>query len=345
MTTSLARASAVGIGELTGGQKVAILWMALGAEAAAMLSAKLFPDEVEAISYEIARLDNVKREVADAVLAEWLETTLAASYLTEGGVEFARDVLEKAFGAQKAAIILKRVQSQLSENIGMHRLRNADPEQLSHMLRGEHPQTIALALAHLDTAQTAAIVKELEPTLGGEVVYRMARMEKGSPDMLQLIERSLGSEMEMDAQGGTSLSGGPAAVAAILNLLNASLEKVLLDGVAAKDPALCEQIKNLMFVFEDLQSLDDRSLQRLLRELDTKELALALKASTPELKGRITKVMSQRASEALTEELELLGPVRMRDVEAAQTSIVAQVRRLEESGEIVLSGASDDLVL
>ncbi len=237
------------------------------------------------------------------------------------------------------------MQSQLTENLGLHRLRGADPQQLAHMLRGEHPQTVALVLAHIDTEKTAAILKEIEPALGSEVVWRMAKMEKGSPEMLQLIERSLGSEMDLASSQGTSLSGGPAAVAAVLNLLNASLEKTIMDGVTERDPILSEAIKNLMFVFEDIQSLDDRSLQRLLREMDTKELALALKAASGELRTRMTGVMSQRAAEALNEEMEMLGPVRMRDVEAAQSNIVAAIRRLEEAGEIVIGGGSDDMVV
>jgi flagellar motor switch protein FliG len=345
MANNLSLARMTDTSALSGKQKAAILCMVLGSDSASKLTQKLFPDEVEAISYEIARLEHVKGELADAVLSEWVESSLAAGYLAEGGVDYARDILEKAFGSHKAGAVLKRVQSQLTENLGLHRLRNADPQQLAHMLRGEHPQTVALVLAHIDTDKTASILKEIDPVLGSEVVYRMAKMEKGSPEMLQLIERSLGSEMDLASSQGTSLSGGPAAVAAVLNLLNASLEKELLDGVAERDPALCEQIKNLMFVFEDIQSLDDRSLQRLLREMDTKELALALKAASGELKTRITGVMSQRAAEALNEEMELLGPVRMRDVEAAQSNIVAQVRRLEEAGEIVVGGAADDLVV
>jgi len=171
-------------------------------------------------------------------------------------------------------------------------------------------------------------------------------MEKVSPEMLHLIERSLGAETDLTTSEGMSVSGGPKAVAAVLNLISPSLEKELLDGVAVTDPDLCVQIKNLMFVFEDLVGLDDRSLQRLLREVDSKALALALKAASPELKAKILGVMSQRAVTALEEEMEFMGPVKLRDVEAAQTSIVQEVRALEESGEIVLSsgGADDELV-
>jgi flagellar motor switch protein FliG len=212
------------------------------------------------------------------------------------------------------------------------------------MMRGEHPQTVALILAHLEPAHTANVLKELDPQLGSEVVFRMARMEKVSPDMLQLIERSILAETDLAPTPGMSASGGPAAVAAVLNLVTPSLEKIILDGVSMKDAGLCEQIKNLMFVFEDLVSLDDRSLQRLLREVDSKELALALKQASNEVRNKIMGSMSQRAVQALKEEIEMLGPSRKTDVEKAQTNIVSTVRKLEESGEIVLSGGGDDLV-
>jgi flagellar motor switch protein FliG len=213
------------------------------------------------------------------------------------------------------------------------------------MMRGEHPQTIAVILSHLEPQHTANVLKEIEPEIGSEVVYRMARMEKVSPELLSIIERSIAAETDLSVQQGMSASGGPAAVAAVLNFVNASLEKVLLDGVQSKDPALCDQIKNLMFVFEDIQTLDSRAIQRVLRDVDSKELALALKAASVELKTKIMSAMSQRAVQALTDEMELLGPSRMRDVEAAQANIVAVVRKLEEAGEIVLNGGEDDLLL
>jgi len=331
---------------LSGRQKVAVLCMALGAESAARITQQLSSEEAEAISYEIARLDAITTELAEEVLTEWLELTLALDSVSAGGLDYAREVLEKAYGHPRAQQILKRIQSQLADTAGLYRLRKADPQQLGSMFRNEHPQTIALLLAHLEPAHTAAVLKELDPATGSEVVFRMAKMEKVSPDMLHLIERSIGSEADLSLGQGMSTSGGPAAVAAILNFTAGSLEKTLLDGVAARDQKLCEEIKNLMFVFEDLASLDDRSLQRLLREVDAKQLALALKAASDDLKSRITGAMSQRAVQALEEEMEFMGPVRLRDVEQAQAAIVAQVRALEEAGEVVISGGeADDLVI
>jgi flagellar motor switch protein FliG len=330
---------------LSGRQKAAIVCMAIGAEHAAKLTAGLHPEEAEIVALEMAQLDRVPQATIDVVLAEWLETTLGVDSISAGGVEFAKDVLEKAFGSAKAQTILKRIQGQLADSDRFGRLRRADPQQLGNTLRGEHPQTIALILAHLDPIHVAAIIRELEPAIGGEVMFRIARMEKVSPEMISLVERAIGSEADLAFSQGMSSVGGPAAVAAVLNLVSSSLEKEVLDLVAEKDPQLSEQIKNLMFVFEDLTSLDDKSLQRVLREVDVKQLALALKAASPELKTKIMGTMSQRAVTGLREEMEFLGPVKMRDVEAAQTDIVSKVRALEETGEIVLSGGSDDVII
>lgn len=343
MAITLARSHQ--LDQLSGTQKVAILCMVLGSESASMITQKLAQEEVEQISYEIARMDRVSNEATEAVLAEWLEVMLAADSIAAGGVEFAREVLERAFGNQKAVTILKRIQMQISETAGLHRLRNADPQQLGNMLRGEHPQTVALILAHLEPQHTASVLKELDPSFGAEVVLRMARMEKVSPDMLVLIERSILTETDLNATQGLTTSGGPAVVAEVLNLVTPSLEKAIMRGVEERDPSLCEQIRNLMFVFEDIVSLDERSLQRLLREIDVKELALALKSASNELKNKMMGAMSQRASSALKEEMEMLGPSRKRDVEASQTAIVAMIRKLEDAGEIVVGGGADDVVV
>ena len=330
---------------LSGRQKLAVVCMAVGPEVAARLTGSLGTDDAELLTYEIAQMDRVDAATTEAVLTEWLEAALGVESLTTGGLEFARDVLERAYGRQKAEQILRRITAQLGDTAGLRRLRKADPQQLATTLRGEHPQTVALVLAHLDPAHTAAVLRELPTAFGGDVLFRMAKMEKVSPEMLQLIERALSAEADLNFQGGMSTAGGPAAVAAVLNLMSGPLEKELLDGVGERDAALSEQIQNLMFVFEDLLALDDKSLQRLLREVDAKQLALALKAASEELKGKILGCMSQRAVGALNEEMEFMGPVKMRDVEAAQSAIVTQVRKLEETGEIVLTAGSDDVLV
>ena len=331
---------------LTGAQKAAIFCMSVGGEAARTVLRGLSPEEVEAISFEVARMETVDPEVAQEVLLEWMDMKRAVASLAGGGEEYARQILEDAFGVQRATHILKRIQGQLTDQANLQQLRKADAGQLTNILRNEHPQVIALILAHLDSVHTANVLKELGPETGKAVVYRMAVMDKVSPEMLQLIERSVGEEIELNFAQGMATSGGPQAVATVLNLLNPSLEMELLEGLQDADAELCEQVKNLMFVFEDIITLDDRALQRLLREVDLKQLALALKPATQELKQRISGALTSRASEALQEEIEYLGPQRMRDVEAAQVAIVGKIRMLEEMGEIVInSGAGDDEII
>lgn len=331
------------ISDLNGRQKAAIVCMVLGADPAAKLQQKLSPDESEAIGVEIARLNAVESTLAEEVLQEWVGMLGVSDSIAHGGLDYAQKMMESAYGSTQAASMLKRIQTQLADTAGLHRLRSADAGQLSTMLRNEHPQTIALILAHLNPAQTATVLKDLAPELGSEVVYRMATMAKVSPDMLQLIERSIWTE-ELQTQQGLSTSGGPQAVAAILALIPGASEKALLEGVAQRDQALATQIRDLMFVFEDITGLDDKSVQRLLREVEVKTLALALKGASEGLTAKIMGGMSSRAVSSLQEEMENLGPQRKRDVEKAQSTIVTALRALEEAGEIVLSGAADDVV-
>ncbi|RMH22209.1 MAG: flagellar motor switch protein FliG [Gemmatimonadetes bacterium] len=344
MATALAKREAPALEELTGRQKTAILLMALGEEASAEVTRNLSPDEVEAISFEIARMDKVDPEVVEHVLEEWQHTERAAFSLASGGVDFARRVLEKAFGPAKAQTLLKRIEAQLHDHISLAHLRNADPQQLTAMIRNEHPQIMALTMAYLDPAQTATIIRELDPGLRPDIILRIARMEKVMPDVLKIVQESFGDEADLSMTGDGTTAGGPEAVAEVLNLVASGLEKELLEGVAEEDPELSEQIKNLMFVFEDIQKLDDKGITRLLRDVETRELALALKMASEELKDRILGTLSSRARDALVEEMEFLGPQRVSDVEAAQANIVKMARALEEAGEIVIGG-SDDMVI
>ncbi len=333
------------IDELTGRQKVAILLMALGEEASAEITRNMAPDEVEAISFEIAKMDNVEADLVEEILDEWQKTEQAAISIAEGGFDYAKRVLEKAFGPSKASQVLKRIEAQLSDHISLSHLRNADPQQLTAIIRNEHPQTMALILAFLDPGQTAAVLREIDTDLGSEVLLRMARMEKVMPDVLKLVEESLGADSDLSLTGGSgSAAGGPESVAEVLNLVSSTLEKDLLDGVADHDMDLSEQIKNLMFVFEDIIKLDERGITRLLRDVESKELALGLKAASDELKMKILGTMSSRARDSLEEEMEFLGPVRVSDVEGAQANIVKMARALEEAGEIVI-GASEDAMI
>lgn len=328
-------------GALTGGQKCAVLCMVLGTEHAAKVMQLLSAEEQETLTREIAQLQRVKGESVDGVLQEYRDLARAVQSVAQGGVDYARTILEQAVGASRAKSILERIRDQLTES-GLKRLKKAAPDVLLGVLRGEHPQTLALIIAHLDVRQSAAVIEVMEPDLAGEVLWRVARMEKVSPEMVALVEAGLGSKADLSLSQEMTLSGGPSAVANVLNLTAPSLEKTLMEAIGSRDVDLANQIKGLMFVFEDLKLLDGRSMQRVLRDVDGKELALALKAASAELKQQILKNMSERASQALQEEMEYLGPVKVKDVEAAHVRIIQVVRTLEESGEVVLSGRGGD---
>jgi len=342
MATAVAKR--LSVEDLTGQQKVAVLLMAVGEEPSAQITKNLEPEEVEAISFEIAKMDRVPPDVVNAVLEEWAHTEEAALSLASGGVDFAGRVLEKAFGSSKASHVLKRIESQLHDHISLTHLRSADTQQLTAIIRNEHPQTIALILAFLDPSQTGAILREVDAAVGSDILLRIARMDRVMPDVLRIIEESVGTGSDLSLAGDGSAAGGPEAVAEVLNLLSSSVEKELLDAVAEQDIELSEQIKNLMFVFDDISKLDDKGIARLLRDTDTRELSMALKLASEELKDKILGAMSSRARDSLLEEMEFLGPVRVSDIEQAQASIVKTARTLEEAGEIIIGG-SDDMVV
>ncbi len=330
--------------ELTGTQKVAVLLMALGEEASSQVTRSLPPEDVETISFEIARLGRVEPTVVNAVLKEWQETERAAFSLAEGGTDYAKRILVKAFGEQKASQIFKRIEAQLSQTLILGPLQRADARQIAAFIRNEHPQTMALVLAYLPSRQTSDVLREIPSELGSEILLRMARMEKVLPDVLQVVERILGADTKVTFQGSTLTTGGPEAVASVLNELSGSLEKELLDGLARQDQELSRQIKELMFVFEDIVRLDDDTITRILREVENRTIALALKVASEELKERILGGLTARARGALLEEMEFLGPVRMREVEEAQSEVVSTIRAMEEAGQITISGGDDVMV-
>lgn len=327
--------------QLDGVQKAAILCMALGAEASARILQQLGPEEVEMVSREIASTPSVRSEAVDSVLNEYHDVLRAVESIAQGGVDYARQILESALGPQRAKSVLEKIQEQMVET-GLTKLKRAAPEVLNSVLRGEHPQTIALVLAHLDPKLAAGVVEAMGHDLSGDVLYRIARMEKVSPEVLQLVEAGLGARSDLTLSQEMTASGGPAAVAKVLNQLPGGTEKVLLDAINSRGHQVAEEIRSLMFVFEDLRLLDGRSMQRLLRDIEGKQLAMALKASSEELKEHILKNMSERAASALAEEMELIGPVKVKDVEAAHGNIVKIARGLQEQGEIVVERASDD---
>jgi flagellar motor switch protein FliG len=327
--------------DLNGGQKCAVLCMVLGTEQSAKVMQLLSPAEVENLTREIAQLPRVRGVLVDNVLQEYREVARAIQSVAQGSVDYARQVLEQAIGITRAKVILDRIQEQMAET-GLKRLKKAQPDVLLSVLRGEHPQTLALILAHLDVKQAAGVIEAMERDLAGDVLFRVARMEKVSPEMLALVEAGLGSKADISLTQEMKLSGGPSAVASVLNLTVPSLEKALIEAIGARDQDLANQIKGLMFVFEDLKLLDGRAMQRVLRDVDGKELALAMKAASDQLKQHILKNMSERAAAALQEEIEFLGPVKVKDVEASHLRIIQAVRSLEEAGEIAISGRGGD---
>jgi flagellar motor switch protein FliG len=329
---------------LDGPQKAAVLFMAIGADQAAKVMQLLNPDQVEMLGREIAAMPAVAADVVDNVLSEYREVAHAVQQLAQGGVEYAKRILDQAYGPARAKEMLDKIRESITES-GLRRLKRASPEVLLGVLRGEHPQTVALIMAHLDFRQASAVIEAMEPELASDVLFRVARMEKVSPEMLALVESGLASKADLSLSQEMTMSGGPLAVANMLNIAGPTLEKTLLEMMGQRDQKLVEQIKSLMFVFEDLSLLDARAMQRLLRDIDSKEIALALKVASPELQTKILSAMSERAAEALREEMEFLGPVKVKDVEGAQARVILQVRQLEEQGEIQIMGrGSDELV-
>lgn len=329
---------------LSGAQKSAVLCMALGAETSARIMQQLSPDEMEVVSRIVAQTPVVRAEMVDEVLTEYTEVGRAVQQVAQGGVDYAREILEGALGPSKARSLLDKIQEQLVET-GMTRLKKAAPEVLHSVLRSEHPQTVALVLAHLEPRVAASVVEIMDGPSAGEVLYRMARMEKVSPEMLQLVETGLGGRSDLTLSTAMTASGGPAAVAKVLNFTTGLVEKTLLEAITDRNTGVADAIRNLMFVFEDLKLLDAKSMQRVLRDIDTKELAVALKAASDELKQHILKNMSERGGNALREEIEMLGPVKVKDVEAAHGNIVKTVRALQEQGEVVIERGTDDEVI
>ena len=341
MSIALALSSKDGPAPPSGVRKAAILCLVLGKDAAANVMKLLGPGEVEDLSREIAVTRAVEPVIVQDVLTEFRGVFQAAEAAARGGVSVAQDMLERALGPARARIILERIQEQITDT-GLRRLKKAAPELLMNVLRGEHPQTIALILAHLDSRQSATVIAAMEHELAGDVLLRVARMDKVSPEMLAMVEAGLASKTDLSLSQEMTISGGPSTVAKVLNLTGGTLEKTLLEAIDRKSPDIASQVKNLMFVFEDLKLLDGKAMQRLLREIDSKELALSLKAASEELKQYIFSNMSERAAAALKEELEFMGSVKVRDVEASHSRIIEAMRSLEDQGEIMISGRGGD---
>lgn len=331
--------------KITGRQKAAILLISLGPERSAQVMKHFNDEEIEQLTLEIANIRKISNEQREKILEEFYQLYMANEYIAKGGIEYAKEVLEKALGNQKAISIINRLTSSLQVR-PFDFVRKADASQLLSFIQGEHPQTIALIMAYLEPDQAAVILSSLPAELQAEVAKRIAILDRTSPEIIKEIEGVLEKKFSNLLIHDFSTAGGVSSIVQILNKVDRSTEKTILETLEIQDPELAEEIKKLMFVFEDIILLDDRSVQQVLREVDQKDLALALKGSSEEVKNKVKKNMSKRAAELIEEELEFMGPVRLRDVEEAQQRIVGIIRQLEESGEIIISrGGGDELIV
>ena len=321
-------------------QRVAIVMLALGEETSGEVMKYLTDREVEEITEALATLKNVSADVMDKVLEEFEAGLMAGNWVSQGGVDFARQALERAVGPRKAQEILDRISSTVTS--GFYILRNVPADQIAPFISHEHPQSIALILSQLDADQASGILTQLPERMQPDVAYRIATMENIAPNVLKEMEMSL-EETLKDMLGGNQDAGGPKVVADMLNLTGSSVEKNVLDNMENMDPNTAESVRNLMFVFEDILKLSDREIQILLREVDQKDLVIALKSSSEELKEKVLGNMSDRVRQFVTEEMDFTGPMRLSEVEEVQLRIVQMVRQLEEQGQItILSGDADD---
>jgi len=325
----------------TGPQKVAVFLVAIGVEKSVPLLKLLPEDEVEKVTIEIAKLKNLPSEIVSEIVMDYYEMMLADKFVTKGGLSYAQDMLENAYGLDRAKKLLKKVKN-ATEVTGFRLLQSINPGELLNYLQKEHPQTIALILANMKHGQAAGIISELPTELQGEVAYRLATMGKTSPELLQEIEEALTTQMGGTFGSRMSKSGGAKALAEILNSASRGVDTNILETLIQKDPELATEIKNLMFVFEDVTTLRDKDIQKILKSIDSKSLAMALKVVSENLREKIFNNMSQQASDALAEEIEYLGPVRLREVEEAQVNIVENVREMENRGEITLNESDED---
>lgn len=331
--------------ELKGIQKAAILLIALGPEKSSLIFKHLKEEEIEDLTLEIANTKSVTPQVKEKVINEFYEVCLAQQYIAEGGIGYAKELLEKALGADKAMDVIGKLTASLQVK-PFEFVKKTDASQLLNFIQDEHPQTIALILSYLSAGQAATILSALIPEKQAEVARRIATMDRTSPDVIKEVERVLESKLSSLVNQDYTIIGGVDAVVEILNTVDRGTEKHIMETLEVEEPELADEIRKKMFVFEDILLLDDRAIQRVLRDVDNNDLAIACKGSTEEVQNAIFSNMSKRLAEMIKEDMEFMGPVRMKDVEEAQQKIVNIIRKLEDSGEIVISrGGGDEIVV
>ncbi len=329
--------------DLTGRKKAAILLVALGPEIAADIYRNLTDAEIEQVTVEIAALGSMSADTINLVLEEFYHTAMAQQVLGQGGIQKARDILEKAVGPKKALEIIARLQGVLQVT-PFDFVKRVEPEHLLNFIQGEHPQTIALILSHLSPEQAAPVISALPPEQQAEVALRIATMDQTAPEITREVERVLERKIATVLSQEFTTVGGVEALAELLNRVDRTTERSIMETLEAENAELADSIKKKMFVFEDVVLLDDRSIQQVHKEVDQRELAVVLKGSSDDVKQKIFSNMSQRAAEIVKEDMEFMGPVRVRQVEEAQQRFVSVIRRLEEAGEITITRSEEDLI-
>lgn len=326
---------------LTGRQKAAIFLVTLGSDVSAEIFKHLREDEIEQLTFEIARIEVVEPEDRDKVLMEFQELMMAKDFISTGGIDYAKDLLEKAVGGQRATEIINKLTSSLQVR-PFDFIRRTDPAHLLNFIQGEHPQTIALILAYLDANKSSNILSQLPHEIQSEVAKRIAVMDRTSPEVLREVERVLEKKLSTLASEDYTAAGGIETIVEVLNLVDRSTERTILETLEEEDPDLAEEIKKRMFVFEDIVLLGDKDIQKVLREVDSTELAKALKGVNSEVQDKIFRNMSKRASAVLKEDMDFMGPIRLKDVEESQQKIVSIIRKLEDAGDITIARAGED---
>ncbi|MCR4785291.1 MAG: flagellar motor switch protein FliG [Lachnospiraceae bacterium] len=330
---------------MSGLQKAAILLIALGPEKSAQIFKHLKDEEIEELTLEIANTRSVTPQLKEDVINEFYRICLAQQYIAEGGIGYAKELLEQSFGEEKASDVISKLTASLQVR-PFEFVRKADSTQLLNFIQDEHPQTIALILSYLAPAQAAQIVGALPPDKQADVAKRIAMMDRTSPDVIKEVERVLESKLSSLVNQDYTIVGGVDAIVEILNTVDRGTEKHIMETLEVDEPELADEIRKKMFVFEDILLLDDRAIQRVLRDVDNSDLSMALKGANEQVQAAIFKNMSSRLSAMIKEDMEFMGPVRMKDVEEAQQKIVNIIRKLEDSAEIVISrGGGDEIIV
>ncbi len=331
--------------KLTGLQKSAILLITLGPEKSANIFRHLKEEEIEELTLEIANTRSITTQMKEAVIEEFYQVCLAQQYIAEGGIGYAKELLEKALGTEKAMSVIGKLTASLQVK-PFEFVRKTDASQLLNFIQDEHPQTIALILSYLSPMQSSLIISALPPERQADVAKRIAMMDRTSPDIIKEVEKILESKLASLVNQDYTIIGGVDAVVDILNSVDRGTEKHIMETLEIEEPELADEIRKKMFVFEDILLLDDRSIQRVLRDVDNNDLAVALKSANEQVQTAIFNNLSKRLAAMIREDMEFMGPVRMKDVEEAQQKIVNIIRKLEDSAEIVISrGGGDEIVV